>query len=204
MPGIILKEKIGDAVYNIIYIMLVTINMSVVFLLSMSGGLLEKVHDSRWFSEEIYLQSTQDAFFAEKFKMVYNVSVKFILISQIAVAIILLYIIISHINKWKQDMALLYTLGYKDKNMYGYLVIRNIIDTVPAAIVSVIASEIIFKQLIVKKLFKSIMDMSGVICENGYLRLLIICICVFAAQMLISVIIYKRQKRKNIRNVVEE
>lgn len=204
MLGIVIKEKTGDVIYNLIYLLLITINMSVFFLLSLAGGQLKKIHDSKWFSEEIYLQSTDDAFFAEKFKMVYNVSTIFILTAQIALGIILLYIIISHINKWKMDMALLYTLGYKDKNMYVYLIIRNAIDTVSASVVSIIAADVIWKQLIVKKLFVLIMNKSVVECESSYLRFLIICICVFSAQMLISIVNYKRQKRKNIRNVVEE
>lgn len=204
MIKMIIKEKFGDMVYNLIYIFLIIINVSVIFLLSLAGGLLKKIHNSRWFSEEIYLQSTQDAFFAEKFKMVYNVSTLFILIAQIVLSIILLYIIMSHINKWKMDIALLYTLGYAEKNMFFYLCIRNLTDTVFATLISGIAAALIWKTIILDKLFNPIIDRSGVEYEINYLRFIIICLCVFAVQMIISIVNYKKQKQKNIRNVVED
>lgn len=204
MLKIVIKEKFGDMVYNFIYIFLVTINMTVIFLLFLGGDLLRKIHNSSWFSEEIYLESTQDAFFAEKFKMVYNVSTVFIAVALTVLNIILLYIIISHINKWKMDMALLYTLGYKDKNMYAYLSLRNAADIVLAAAVSAIMAVIIWENLVINKLFKSILAKSSVEYKINYRIFIIICVCIFAVQMLISVLNYRRQKHKNIRNVVED
>lgn len=204
MLKIVIKEKFGDIVYNFIYIFLVTINMTVIFLLFLGGDLLRKIHNSSWFSEEIYLESTQDAFFAEKFKMVYNVSIVFIVIALTVLSIILLYIIISHINKWKMDMALLYTLGYRDKNMYVYLSLRNAADVVLAAAFSAIMAVIIWENLVINKLFKSILAKSSVEYKINYRIFIIICVCIFAVQMLISVFNYRRQKHKNIRNVVED
>lgn len=204
MLKIVIKEKFGDIVYNFIYIFLVTINMTVIFLLFLGGDLLRKIHNSSWFSEEIYLQSMQDAFFVEKFKMVYNVSIVFIVIALTVLSIILLYIIISHINKWKMDMALLYTLGYRDKNMYVYLSLRNAADVVLAAAFSVITAVIIWENLVINKLFKSILAKSSVEYKINYRIFIIICVCIFAVQMLISVFNYRRQKHKNIRNVVED
>lgn len=204
MLKIVIKEKFGDMVYNFIYIFLVTINMTVIFLLFLGGDLLRKIHNSSWFSEEIYLQSMQDAFFVEKFKMVYNVSTVFIVIALTVLSIILLYIIISHINKWKMDMALLYTLGYRDKNMYVYLSLRNAVDIVLAAAVSAITAVIIWEKLVINKLFKSILAKSSVEYKINYRIFIIICVCIFTVQMLISVFNYRRQKHKNIRNVVED
>lgn len=204
MLKIVIKEKFGDMVYNFIYIFLVTINMTVIFLLFLGGELLRRIHNSSWFLEEIYLESTQDAFFAEKFKMVYNVSTVFIIIALTALSIILLYIIISHINKWKMDMALLYTLGYRDKNMYVYLSLRNAVDIVLAAAVSAITAVIIWEKLVINKLFKSILAKSSVEYKINYRIFIIICVCIFTVQMLISVFNYRRQKHKNIRNVVED
>lgn len=204
MLKIVIKEKFGDIVYNFIYIFLVTINMTVIFLLFLGGDLLRKIHNSSWFSEEIYLQSMQDAFFVEKFKMVYNVSIVFIVIALTVLSIILLYIIISHINKWKMDMALLYTLGYRDKNMYAYLSLRNAADVVLAAAFSAIMAVIIWENLVINKLFKSILAKSSVEYKINYRIFIIICVCIFAVQMLISVFNYRRQKHKNIRNVVED
>lgn len=204
MLKIVIKEKFGDMVYNFIYIFLVTINMTVIFLLFLGGDLLRKIHNSSWFSEEIYLQSMQDAFFVEKFKMVYNVSTVFIVIALTVLSIILLYIIISHINKWKMDMALLYTLGYRDKNMYVYLSLRNAADVVLAAAFSAIMAVIIWENLVINKLFKSILAKSSVEYKINYRIFIIICVCIFTVQMLISVFNYRRQKHKNIRNVVED
>lgn len=204
MLKMVIREKFGDILYNLIYIMLITINISVIFLLSSAGEVLKKIHKSKWFSEEIYLESTQDAFFAERFKMVYNVSTLFILIAQVVLSITLLCIIISHVNKWKMDMALLYILGYTDKNIYFYLCIRNFTDTVIAAIISGIAAALIWKPVIIDKLFKSVIDRSGISHEINYWRYIIICFCVFAVQMIISIINYKKQKQRNIRNIVED
>ena len=204
MVKIIIKEKFGDILYNLLYIVLITMNISVVFLLSAAGNLLKKIHNSEWYSEGIYHQSSTDAFFAEKFKLIYNVSTVFVLISQIVISIILLYIIISHLNKWKTDIALLYTLGYTDKNMLLYLCIRNFFDIICAALFSLIITIIIWKLIVTNKLFSEIIKVSGVGYEINYWKLIFICVIAFAIQMLISIINYQKQKHTNIRNIVED
>lgn len=204
MTEFVIKEKLGDKAYNLIYILLLVLNISVVFLLSAAGGLMDKIHKSKWFTEEEYMSYGEDVFFGEKFKLVYNVSTVFIIVAQAVISIILFYIILSHINKWKTDMALLYTIGYTDKNMIKYLFLRNLIDSIPVLLISGIITCIIWKTLVTGRALKDIIDESGVTAEMDFLKMVIIYLIIFAVQMIISIINYKKQKTKNIRNVVED
>ena len=204
MLKIIFNEKINDAVNNVIYILLLTLNISAIYILISGGGTINAISNSQWFESVAEGYCDTDFHYIDKINIMKALGKYFIIVSVVILAVLIGYIITAHINKWISQLALLHTLGYNAKHMTAYLLIKNAFDIFVIGIMGVVCVEIVWNTLVEKLVFGKLIVLSGINDALEWKTYLICLAVVYVLQMAKGISTYRKVRRKNIKQCLED
>lgn len=204
MIKLIIREKINDAANNIIYITLLAINLTVIYILISGGFLIEKISESQWFKSTAKGYVSTDGFYIQKITVMKLLGKYFILVAVAILIAVMIYVIVSHMNKWISGMSLLHTIGYKKKYIVLFVMIKNGCDILASGVLGYILTGVAWHFCVEKIVFGKIIQLSNVKFTPD-IRLYIICmVIIYAMQMIKGMSIYRGVRVKNIKQCVEE